>query len=288
MDLDERYFRAREASPVCTAQEVEEIYRCPLEAGPIRSLITSHYRSQGSIDWSILSRTDYVLCECENCRLVYQRNVPNEIVLNQLYNVMVSPVFLRRLDRERLTLDNSNSIAGEIEVLFRMTSKHPSDITFLDYGFGYGRWARVARAMGATVFATELGEEKAKAAAEVGVAMLLDEEVDRMRFDIVHTEQVFEHLVDPARNFKRLASVTDRLMKIAVPQHADIRKLIETRGMTNESPFERMLRGQRGKPFDDSYVAILPLEHLRCHRLRSLQKHEAGTGVLPFPACNDP
>ncbi len=39
----------------------------------------------------------------------------------------------------------------------------------LDYGMGYGRLARVARAFGATVFATEIGEDKHRLAATLGV-----------------------------------------------------------------------------------------------------------------------
>lgn len=278
-DLNDTYFIAREACPTCGSHAVSEIYRCSLDASPIRDLIATHYEAQGTVDWTILEGTDYVLCECSACDLVYQKNVPNDSALDAIYNRFISPAFLARLEDERLTVDNFNRIAGELDVLFRMTSKHPSQITFLDYGFGHGRWARVARAMGAKVFATEIGEEKKAQAASLGVEIIPDAEVDRLRFDIVHTEQVFEHLVEPAREFRRLSAATDGIMKVAVPYSRSIRNLLRAHGMITQSPFVKVLQERKLTRTDEDYVAIQPLEHLNAYAPRTFEKLAAANGM---------
>jgi hypothetical protein len=269
--INDRFFVARTACPVCGSHSLSRLYRCSLTESPIRDLIASHYERQGEIDWSLLCGTDYVLEECNKCGLIYQGNVPDNDLLGRIYDGFIAPRFLAELEAEQLTVENFNQVAGEMGVLFRLCGKHPAEIRFLDYGFGHGRWARVARALGATVFATEISEDKKAAAASIGVTILADEELDRTRFDIVHTEQVFEHLVEPGREFRRLAAVTDGVMKVAVPWHGDIPALLTRKGMASRSPFTDGLDGKRLSNSDISYVSILPLEHLNAYSPRTME-----------------
>jgi len=269
--MNSTYFAARTACPVCGGTDVSVIYSCPLSADPVRGYIASHYQAQGQVEWSRFEGTDFDVAECKRCDLIYQRNVPRSEVLDYVYNKMVEPSYLRTLERQRLTIDNFNRIAGELVVLFRMTKKHPSEITFLDYGSGYGRWARVARALGATVFATETGEEKRQAAAEIGVKIIDDSEIGKMRFDIVHTEQVLEHLTEPGRDFARLAASTASLFKAAVPSRGRLRSLLLTRGMPRESAFGRSLHGYRAGSNDEAFMTIHPLEHLNAYSSTTME-----------------
>jgi len=272
-----QHFDMRETCPVCGRRGSEPFYSAPMAADPVRSFITSQYDDQqGRIDWSRLEGTDYSLVQCETCALVYQRYVPNEALLGHIYSEMIAPRFLAELERERLTLDNFHKVAGELSLLFRATDKHPSDIRFLDYGFGYGRWARVARALGAQVAATEIGEDKKRAAASIGVQMIDEAAIEAAgngsgRFDIVHTEQVFEHLVEPGEAFSRLAAATDGIMKVAVPRGGSIRRLLTRHGLTSVSPFQRARMGKPWRTADFAFVAVQPLEHLNAYSARTMQ-----------------
>ena len=93
-----------------------------------------------------------------------------------------------------------------------------------------------------------------------------------MRFDIVHTEQVFEHLVTPARDFRRLAAVTDGIMKVAVPKVGNIRDLLLRKGMAGEAPLAKSLRGERLTTADISYWSVGPLEHINAYAPRSIER----------------
>jgi hypothetical protein len=272
MSFNAEHFQLRERCPVCSAADNPDIYRCALTADPVRSFIATHYAPQGQVDWSLFQGTDYVLAECGGCGLIYQRAVPNAALLDALYNRMISPAFLEGVERERLTIDNFNQIAGETAVLLRMAGKPPSEVRWLDYGFGHGRWARVARAMGTQVYATEIGEEKKAAAAALGVRIVSDAEVDAMRFDVVHTEQVLEHLAEPGRDFARLAAVTAGILKVAVPRHRNLHALLAAKGMTPRSPIGRALRGEALSQEDDTYVAVQPLEHLNTFCARTMER----------------
>ncbi|QUT06597.1 class I SAM-dependent methyltransferase [Sphingobium phenoxybenzoativorans] len=263
------YFIVREDCPVCASAHCETFYSVPFTQDPVRSFLESHFREQGHIEWATLEGTNFTLAECPECKLVFQRNVPNDAMLGRVYTEMISPSFLRAYEDDLLTVDNFRQIAGEMMMLFRMIDKPAGQIAFLDYGFGFGRWARVARALGATVYATEIGEEKLAMAADIGVRIIPDEAVDGMRFDIVHTEQVLEHLVDPRREFRRLAAITDGVMKVSVPPAGPIRSTIEKKGLAAESPFVRA-HAMRGD--DLAHMAVQPLEHINAFSVKSIER----------------
>lgn len=262
-----RFFIERNVCPVCGDDQYEVLYSCAMTAEPVRSYIASHYRKQGTINWNNLDGTDFILCDCQQCGSLWQKHAPNEFVLDKIYNEMIAAESLRKLEQRRLTVGNYDKIAGELAVLFRMVGKHPTDVHMLDYGYGYGRWGRVAAAMGAKVCGVEISPEKIETAKSIGIESISEDALSKMQFDIVHTEQVFEHLTEPAREFGKLAKtlLPGGIMKISVPPQGNIRRLLAKRGMIGQSPQEVLW--DCGKPLDakmqdSDYVAISPLEHL--------------------------
>jgi hypothetical protein len=256
---------ARTACPVCDARAFSIVYDVPYAHPDVTGFIDTHYRSQGTVDFARFADASFVVAHCGTCDLLFQVNVPADDLLDHIYNEMIDPAKLAAVERDLITLDSVDKIVGEMATLFRLTGKAPSDITMLDYGMGYGRFARVARGMGATVYATEIGEEKRAIAASLGVQVIADEAIDTMRFDIVHTEQVLEHLTFPGRDFARLARATGILFKAAVPARGKARELLATSGLPAMSPYHRGLEGGQPLPSDDAVVSIQPLEHLNAY-----------------------
>jgi SAM-dependent methyltransferase len=171
---------------------------------------------------------------------------------------MIDPSFLSQFELDLLTIENFGEIAGEMTSLFRMLDKHPSQVSVLDYGFGYARWARVATAIGAKVFGAEISPDKISLAQSLGIEVISTEDLPSMRFDIVHTEQVFEHLVEPRIEFEKLSNLLTcgGIMKVAVPRQGNIRRHLKS-GIT-----------------DKDYESMLPvgaLEHLNAFSHRSME-----------------
>lgn len=255
-------FRTRLECPVCENTELSVIYEQSYCLSPVRGFIETHYRDQGTVDFGKFADANFTVVHCRVCDLLFQRDIPDDNLLGYIYNEMIRPDTLAKVERKLITLESVDKIAGEMATLFRMTGKEPADITLLDYGFGYGRWARVARGMGATVYATEIGEEKRQIAAALGVQILDDAAIDMMTFDIVHTEQVLEHLVEPGTDFARLAKAAKILFKAAVPARGNAAERLRKSGLPSVSPYHRVTNGGRSMPGDDAFVSIQPLEHV--------------------------
>jgi 2-polyprenyl-3-methyl-5-hydroxy-6-metoxy-1,4-benzoquinol methylase len=273
-------FDVRRECPVCHDRDTVRLYEAPYTDDPVRSLVASSFAEQGVVDWSLLEGVTFVIDQCRRCDLIYQVNTPNEAMLEVIYSQMISPASLDVLEQGLLTLDNFHRIAGEFTVLFEQLGKLPTEIRMLDFGMGQGRWARVARAMGAEVYATEIGEDKKRLAATLGVQVIDDDEIDRMQFDIVHTEQVMEHLVHPGRDFKRLARAVEPggLFKVAIPYRGRLATLLPAKGLPRVALFAA--GGARAIPGDvEAYGAIQPLEHLNAYGPETIAWLAADNGL---------
>lgn len=273
-------FDVRPDCPVCHSDETVQLYAGAYTEDPIRSLVASSFAEQGVVDWSLLTGAEFAVKQCRRCDLIYQVHVPNDAMLEVIYTQMISPAALDAFERSLLTLDNFHRIAGEFTVLFERLGKDPADIRMLDFGMGQGRWARVARAMGATVYATEIGEDKKRLGRSLGVEVIEDEDIDGMRFDLVHTEQVLEHLVHPGRDFARLARVVapGGLFKVAIPYRGRLDTLLPVKGMPEVALFAS--GGARAIPGDmEAFGAIQPLEHLNAFGSKTLAWLGAESGL---------
>lgn len=256
-------FDRRTACPVCGGTQTSRLYTAVHSDEPVRSLIASNFGMQGVIDWSLLEGAPYEVDKCATCDLIFQARVPNDAMLEVVYTKMISAAFLEEYERGLLTLAEFHRIAGEFTTLFEAIGKHPADITMLDFGVGQGRWARVARAMGATVYVTEIGDDKKRLARTLGLEVIEDEAIDAMTFDLVHTEQVLEHLVHPGRDFARLARAVapGGVFKAAIPYRGKLETLLTSKGLPTVAMFAS--GGAKTIPGEaESFAAIMPLEHL--------------------------
>jgi hypothetical protein len=252
-------FVERKACPVCCSARLATLFSAPYTDRRVRGHVMSHYRNQGTVSYDMLEGVDFTVYKCFECDLVFQKMVPTGQMLDIVYNQFIDPEKLRISELARLTTDNFMEIARRLSDLSKTIEKEPKDIILLDYGFGYGRWARVAVGMGARVFATEITPEKMAFARSIGVEILTEDELPNFRFDVVHTEQVFEHLTYPAETFMLLSScVAERgVFKIAVPQQGRIENLLKKQGFIDYSPYEfGFKRGQK------DFTTIGPLEHI--------------------------
>ncbi len=271
MSSDTPGFDLRTACPVCGGTDTSRLYSAIHSEEPVRSYIESNFSRQGEIDWSLLEGAPYEIDKCATCDLIFQARVPNDAMLEVVYTRMISPAFLEEYERGLLTLAEFHRIAGEFTTLFEVVGKHPADITMLDFGVGQGRWARVARAMGATVYVTEIGDDKKRLARTLGLEVIEDEDIDTMTFDLVHTEQVLEHLVHPGRDFARLARAVapGGVFKAAIPYRGKLETLLKTKGLPTVAMFAS--GGARAIPGEtESFAAIMPLEHLNAYSDRTI------------------
>lgn len=285
----------RKQCPACiskTKKNQKAIFSCSYNKEPIKSYMEEFYREKGKYDSSLLSKETYEIIECSKCGLVYQKNIPDDALCDAIYNKFISSEYEKKLIEDKETtaqfrmysnelltlvnlvlnrkrkelLNNKNDLIRE-QLESELSDIKPSNIKILDYGMGYAKWAKVLKAIGCDVYGLEITPEKIKLAKSYGIKVLSYDDINGDKynnfFDIIHTEQVFEHLNKPKEIIKLLSKLlkddNSSIIKISVPP---IRKT-NTKLKQDKDKFFNISKQKQVMP-------ISPLEHINCFTKKSL------------------
>jgi hypothetical protein len=113
------------------------------------------YSPQGGVEFEYLIDVTYALDECTTCGLIYQRYIPNAELMFRLYDKWINPE--KSFDHVvGHTLEYYQELEREIEMAIRHFGKKPNELSFIDFGMGWGEWCNMAKGYGCSVFGMEL------------------------------------------------------------------------------------------------------------------------------------
>ena len=263
------YFLTRDICPICSSDEIRLVYEHPYIEEPIRGYLDSFYSPQGGVEFCYLENVTYSLMECQNCFLIYQKNVPNDELMERIYDRWIDPelALIRNLDND--DLEYFSYYAQEIMQVIAYFGKIPSDLDFFDFGMGRGKWALMAKSFGCNSSGSELSIKRIEYSRANGINIITWEEISQHQFDFINTEQVFEHLSDPLKSLLHIKNSLkeDGLIKISVPTAIDIVRRL------------KLMDWEAEKGTRNSLNAVAPLEHINFFRRRSLIKLASIAGL---------
>lgn len=263
------WFERREECPVCTSSDFREIFQSPYDESPIKDYLVDFYSPQGMVEFEYLEGANYALCECDACGLIFQRDIPNEFLMERLYEHWIDPKKVFSQNEQNKDLQYFSAYAQEIMQIIAYLGKNPSSLSFLDYGMGWGKWALMAKAFGCNSFGLELSKERIQQAKLNGIKVINWDDIPQCTFDFINTEQVFEHIPEPLKTLRHLSRglKTGGVIKISVPPGNDIDRRLKT--MDWKSP----------KNTRNSLNNVAPLEHINCFRRGSFAKMASQAGL---------
>jgi 2-polyprenyl-3-methyl-5-hydroxy-6-metoxy-1,4-benzoquinol methylase len=212
------------------------------------------------------------ILECTSCRLIYQREIPDDDFMRAIYSDwIVQDDFLSPTAKPQ-TVEHYSYLASEVLHLLaeqRRIIGAERRIRVLDYGMGWSAWLQMARSFGAVVSGVELSDPKVEYARSIGIPVLSSAEIAAMQFDIICTEQVFEHVAHPAPLLELLVSALapTGFLKISVPEGHSAKKVLS--GWKWSKAIARK----------NEFLPVHPLEHINCFRTDSLDRFAARFGL---------
>jgi 2-polyprenyl-3-methyl-5-hydroxy-6-metoxy-1,4-benzoquinol methylase len=259
---ENQYFIKRENCPVCKSVDKKTLFSCDFSDPPISNYLEDFYLPQGAVDFNYLSGTKYILDECNACGLIYQRLIPNDYLMEKLYEEWIDPkkVLINKVMNRDIRY--YTNIAREIEMIIHYFNVIPSKLNFLDFGMGWGKWCLMAKAYGCNVIGTELSKARINYANSTGVKTIPWENIQDHLFDFINTEAVLEHIANPIKTLQYLSKSLKPLgiIKISVPNGWDIHRRLAVMNWTPD------------KSSQDSLNAVAPLEHINCFTESSLRR----------------
>jgi SAM-dependent methyltransferase len=265
------FFVKRACCPACESPGRKRLYACSFLDSPVREYLRDFYSRDGVVEFEYLEGATYILDECATCGLVYQEEVPNDDLLERLYEKWIDPKRAFRRHLENDGLDYHRRCAQDVMKLVAYFGRAPSDLDFFDFGMGWGKWARMAQAFGCNVQGTELSRSRIEYVRTHGIDIVTMAEAQKLRFDFVNMEHVMEHIPDPLDTLCTLGRSLkpNGLVRIWVPDGGDIRRRLKVMDWT--AP-----KGSR-----NSLNVVSPLEHLNCFSRSSLIYMAAKAGLVP-------
>jgi len=250
-----------EFCPACGSGNLEIVAEMDADSR-VRFLAYSKVKYGGLLDtW--LSDIEIVILKCEMCAHHCYREQPSVTQLSEMYATgrpLVADFTPSRLP--------TREMIREMQRLRRMLDMDKPAL--LDYGSGFGRWARAAQAEGFSVHAYEpsqsRGEEEEASFTIVHELASLGKE----RFDVINLEQVLEHVPDPLTTLQGIHEwcLPHSVIRISVP---NILRCDEGRNIWKEWPYN----GSRAH-------FMAPFEHLHGFTPKSLRRlvDRAGYAVV--------
>lgn len=263
------WFVQRDMCPVCESDAFRGVYECRYDDPPISEYLIDFYSPQGEVELEYVAGASYLLCECQSCAALFQRYIPNNALMERLYEHWLNPWKALGHGQENEGIEFYAEYAQEVMQIIAFIGKMPATLDFLDFGMGWGQWSLMAKAFGCRSAGTELSEVRIEYARSNGIPCIGWEEIAQHRFDFINTEQVFEHIPEPLETLRYLkkALKPNGILKVSVPPAHDIGKRLITMDWKAPAKSRRSLN------------AIAPLEHINCFTRTSLSTMAARAGM---------
>jgi SAM-dependent methyltransferase len=267
-------FLRRDVCPACDGADAETLARLPYDSAPLLAFLKAYYAEATDLErW--LAGATYEVVRCRACTLVFQRNVGGAGLLTALYDVWLNSSYRPEADAEYLSQVAAPARTRDGHELFavaRTLGGSCDSLRVLDYGMGWGLWARIAHGLGAMTYGFDLSASRCEYARAHGIEVVELDDLRGLGVDFVNADQVFEHLTSPVEVATLLASALrpGGILKIAVPRADDIASRLR-------SPDFDAPRSSRA-----SLGAIHPLEHVNCFSPRSLTALARRVGLVPM------
>lgn len=260
--MNKSFFEERKNCPSCGSNEITIQYEIKYSDQVIKKYLIEFYSPQGGIEFDYVDNEKYILCNCKSCGLIFQKNIPNDFLMERLYDHWIDPIkaFENRNSRFKTNPEIHSNYAKEIMTIGSCFKKSPSDTRLLDFGMGWGDWLLMANGLGYESYGIELSESRIKYAESKGTKVISWEQAENLRFDFINTEQVFEHISEPLETLKELKTLLKPggIIKISVPTANDIDRRLKIMDWSAK-------KGTR-----NSLNNVAPLEHIQCFNRSSL------------------
>lgn len=263
--MGNQWFERRLECPGCASPRFRTIFEAPYDSPAIRDYLVEFYSPQGGVEFEYLDQVDYHLCECDACHLIFQRDIPNSVLMDRLYSQWIDPDEAFRRHQAQSSLAYYVSHAQDVMSICSFLGGDPSSLTVMDFGMGWGTWALMAKAFGCDSWGTELDAERARHAQSNGITVVAFEDIPERHFDFINTDQVFEHIAEPLETLRHLrrALKPGGIIKVSVPDAHDIDRRL------------RVMDWAAPKGLRNSLNLVAPLEHVNCFRRESLTRMAA-------------
>jgi len=264
----------RPTCPACGSGRRRSILRCRFLDRPVLDFVEVKFAGRPFADR--LAHHHYELLECEQCLLIYQLAVPQGSFLTELYDDWLNIDDGRESGGRTIEMPRAVEMAREVASIVRTLGVPSKEVRLLDFGMGWGHWCATAQALGCQSAGWDLSPQRRAHARSLGVRVPESEDaLQAMQFDAINSEQVLEHVIDPAATVRRLLPTLrpGGIVRIGVPDGRHVKAGLDSLNWADV---------RRSRAFMRHLMPITPLIHINTFTATSLGRFGRLLGMEPL------
>tara|TARA_B110000046_G_scaffold163756_1_gene178890 strand:- start:191 stop:1057 length:867 start_codon:yes stop_codon:yes gene_type:complete len=190
----------RKKCPICKLDKFKILYSLSYNDDLIQKFLKKYYKERISQYLNELAAYNYVILECLNCSLKFQKYIPNEkfskIFYEQIIDDEESKNKMKKLPASRHWKD--------FELINKIIKKNNQNISIFEFGSGNGEWACEAKKLNYDTTVYEYSIDRIETLKKKGLNVCDNINLCKKKFDIIFSNQVFEHIPNPAETLELL------------------------------------------------------------------------------------
>lgn len=248
----------RESCPVCSSSHSHTLVNINYGEEAMIKYLNRTYRC--SSDWSVDST--YCLNQCDSCGFVFQKYVPSPESMETLYSGIISV----HSSFKKSQLSSKLKLA-RVDANFSVRLVPSKTAYYLDFGAGWGGWAKEISMQTGNIYAAELSPPRMSYLSNTLGLKLFDTNKDKVLFDYINLAQVLEHVADPLG----LLGLLFRVLKPGGIVHVSVPNA-NAHVKTGFGELHCLAKG----PYQ-------PLEHINCFTYKTLHRAMVNAGFASIP-----
>tara|TARA_Y100000741_G_scaffold295722_1_gene236333 strand:- start:933 stop:1808 length:876 start_codon:yes stop_codon:yes gene_type:complete len=189
--------------PCCKKNKFKELFSMSYGHEKMISFLENYYGENIKKYLNDLKNYKYNLIECVNCLTIFQDFIPTDEFSFQLYEEIISS---KKSFEKKLNFDSKNFsfYFDEIIALQNLINKKSFSIKVLEFGAGWGTWSIFAKSLNFDIYVNEFSINRKKFLEKNNLKIIEDLNSSEETFDLIYSNQTFEHLNYPRETFNLL------------------------------------------------------------------------------------
>jgi SAM-dependent methyltransferase len=268
--MNKDIFFERNECPACGNKHSRTVFKHEFSESLIQNYLSIEYPTAQSLNFP--SQIFFEFLECLRCGLYFQKYVFKEDYVGTVYNNWI--------DQKSALEDHLNHGLWKVEynkkILHYAASflkKPPDNISFLDYGAGFGTSLEIACEMGFKTSAVEYSQSRIEYLKSKGIQAF--DANAHGSFDFIICDQVLEHVTYPQKLLNSINKLLspNGLLYLAVPNCRNIeKKLLKSEQISEPSAYHAAL----------SSASIGAFQHINFFNNKNLKLIMKSEGFKPF------
>ncbi len=192
-------FLERKICPICIQKKFEKI-DLDINNNKIIKILSNYYKKK--LPKIVCKTFKYEVLKCVNCSLLFQKYICDDKLSNQLYESIIdkNKSFEKK---KRLNFKNFDNFIRELKIIKKIVKKPNHQINLLEFGCGWGFWSKLAQNLNFNINTVEISESRIKYLNENNIKNT--KKIKKgVKYDLIYSDQVFEHLSYPGKEFSNL------------------------------------------------------------------------------------